>query len=86
MTYQLHQLDCLEWMQSQPNDSIDTILFSPPYNKKGLRGGVKTCENIWKGSNIDYAVYDDNLTEPDYQEWQKHWINILSAQDTQLGS
>ena len=75
MTYTLHQQDCLEWMQSQADDSIDTILFSPPYNKKGLRGGVKTCENIWKGSNIDYATYDDNLTELDYQAWQIKIVN-----------
>ena len=57
-------------MKTQPDDSIDMILFSPPYNKKGLRGGVKTCENIWSGSNIDYATYDDNMPEPEYQAWQ----------------
>jgi len=75
VTYQLHQQDCLEWMQQQPDALIDTILFSPPYNKKGLRGGVKTCENIWKGSNIDYATYDDNLTEAAYHEWQIKIVN-----------
>lgn len=70
MAYQVFQQDCLEWMASQPDDSIDMILFSPPYNKKGLRGGVKTCENIWSGSNIDYATYTDNMPEPEYQTWQ----------------
>jgi modification methylase len=73
--YQLYQQDCLEWMATQPSDSFNTIIFSPPYNKKGLRGGIKTCENIWRGSNIDYAVYDDNLPEADYQQWQ---INIVN--------
>ena len=62
MSYQLHQMDCLEWMKTQPDEAIDTIVFSPPYNKKGLRNGVKTSNNIWRGSNIDYATYDDNLT------------------------
>jgi modification methylase len=75
MTYQLHQMDCLEYMRSQPNNCIDTIIFSPPYNKKGLRGGTKTCENIWKGSNIDYASYDDNLPETEYQQWQIEIMN-----------
>ena len=75
MTYQLHQQDCLEWMRTQPDDSIDTIVFSPPYNKKGLRKGVKTSENIWRGSNIDYAVYDDNLPEAQYQAWQIEIVN-----------
>lgn len=32
MTYQLHQMDCLEWMQNQPMESVDIILTSPPYN------------------------------------------------------
>jgi site-specific DNA-methyltransferase (adenine-specific) len=32
MTYQLYQQDCIEWMQTQPADSIDIILTSPPYN------------------------------------------------------
>ena len=75
MTYQLHQQDCLEWMRTQPDSSMDTIVFSPPYNKKGLRGGVKTSENIWAGSNIDYATYDDNLPEEEYQAWQIDIVN-----------
>ena len=33
MTYQLHQQDCVEWMQSQLDASIDTIVSSPPYNR-----------------------------------------------------
>ena len=32
--------DCLDLMKTLPNDSIDCIITSPPYNKKGLRGGV----------------------------------------------
>ena len=32
MTYQLHQQDCITWMQSQPAESMDIILTSPPYN------------------------------------------------------
>jgi len=75
MTYQLHQQDCLEHLRSIPDDSIDTIIFSPPYNKKGVRDGVKTCTNIWSGSNIDYDVYDDNLPEPEYQAWQIEIVN-----------
>jgi site-specific DNA-methyltransferase (adenine-specific) len=75
MTYQLHQMDCLKYMRSQPSNSINTIIFSPPYNKKGLRNGVKTSNNIWRGSNIDYASYDDNLLETEYQSWQ---IDIMN--------
>jgi len=71
----LHQQDCLEYLKQQPSNSIDTIVFSPPYNKKGVREGVKTCTNIWSGSNIDYATYDDNLPEDQYQAWQVQIVN-----------
>jgi modification methylase len=57
-------------MQTQPDNSIDTIIFSPPYNKKGLREGVKTSTNIWNKANIDYVAYDDNMPEDEYQDWQ----------------
>ena len=32
MTYQLHQQDCLEWMATQPDQSVDCVLTSPPYD------------------------------------------------------
>lgn len=72
---ELHNQDCLTWMRQQPDNIFDTIIFSPPYNKKGLRGGVKTCENIWQGSNIDYSAYNDNLPEKQYQQWQQDIVN-----------
>ena len=75
MTYKLYQEDCLSWMRTQPADTIDTIIFSPPYNKLGLREGVKTCENIWAGSNVEYATYQDNLPEAEYQAWQIAVVN-----------
>jgi len=75
MTYTLHQQDCLDWMKQQADNSIDTILFSPPYNKKGFRGGQRTSTKLWNKANIDYATYDDNMPEADYQAWQ---INIMN--------
>jgi len=32
MAYQLHQQDCVEWMLTQPHESIDCVLTSPPYD------------------------------------------------------
>jgi modification methylase len=75
MTYQLHQMDCLEYMRSQPSNSIDTIIFSPPYNKKGFRGGQRTSTKLWDKANIDYATYDDNMPETEYQNWQIEIMN-----------
>jgi site-specific DNA-methyltransferase (adenine-specific) len=75
MTYQIHNQDCLEWMRTQPSDSIDTIIFSPPYNKKGFRGGVRTSTALWNKANIDYSVYDDNMPDQEYQQWQIQIVN-----------
>ena len=72
---QVINADCLDWMRIQPDNSIDTIIFSPPYNKKGLRGGRRTSTVLWSKANIDYATYDDNMPEPDYQQWQ---IDIMN--------
>jgi len=32
LTYQLHNQDCIGWMQQQPEATIDIIVTSPPYN------------------------------------------------------
>lgn len=62
--------DCLKAMSEIETDSIDLIVTSPPYNKKGLAGGkVNPGNQIWKKFNIDYSTYDDNLSEEDYSEW-----------------
>jgi modification methylase len=62
-------------MKTQADNSIDTILFSPPYNKKGFRNGVRTSTKLWNKANIDYSIYDDNLPEADYQQWQIDIVN-----------
>jgi site-specific DNA-methyltransferase (adenine-specific) len=67
--------DCINWMNTQQDDSIDTIIFSPPYNKKGLRNNVRTSTTLWAKANIDYATYNDSMPEDEYQQWQ---INIMN--------
>jgi modification methylase len=69
------QQDCLEWMRTQPDNCLDVVVSSPPYNKKGLRGGRRTSTQLWNNANIDYGKYDDNLTEHEYQAWQKQILN-----------
>lgn len=70
--------DCLEAMSKIESDTIDVIVTSPPYNKKGLVGGKKKLGNqVWKKFNIDYSTYDDNLTENDYSEWMIAILNEM---------
>lgn len=67
--------DCLVWMKSQLSESIDCIITSPPYNKKGLREGARTSENVWGGANIDYNNFGDNMPESEYHKWQQDIVS-----------
>lgn len=78
MKNQLIKGDCLEVMRSFDDDSIDAIVTSPPYNKKGLKGGKKKIGNqVWKKFNIDYNEYGDNLSEDDYANWMIEVLNEM---------
>ena len=48
----LIQKDCIEGMKELNSDSIDCIVTSPPYNKKGLLGNVKLGNQIWGKFNM----------------------------------
>ena len=65
-------------MKNIESNSIDTIITSPPYNKKGLIGGKKNIGNqVWKKFNIDYSKYDDNLPEEEYFFWMVEVLNEM---------
>jgi site-specific DNA-methyltransferase (adenine-specific) len=75
---QLIHGDCLKIMSNIDSDSIDTIMTSPPYNKKGLAGGkTKLGNQVWKNFNIDYAEYEDNLPESEYTLWMTQVLNEM---------
>ena len=64
---QLYHGDCLEVMKTLPDECVDLIITSPPYN---LGKTHHTGNNIFKS----YSEYNDNMPEPLYQQWQ---IEIL---------
>ena len=67
--------DCIEGMKELDADSIDCIVTSPPYNKKGLLGNVKLGNQIWGKFNIDYDTYGDDMPEDEYQAWIVEVLN-----------
>jgi len=71
----LKVIDCIEGLKELDDNSVDTIVTSPPYNKKGLLGKVTPGNQHWQKFNIDYATYDDNLPEEEYQSWQIELLN-----------
>ncbi|CAF1093001.1 unnamed protein product [Rotaria sp. Silwood1] len=48
-------IDCLKGLQMLPNNSVQCIVTSPPYNKLGLREGRPYY------GQIIYDTYDDNM-------------------------
>jgi site-specific DNA-methyltransferase (adenine-specific) len=75
MAHMFYNQDCLEWMKTQPDNSIDTIITSPPYNLRGFRNDPKVPSGFWSKSIINYGDHDDNMLERDYQQWQIEVIN-----------
>ena len=61
----LKQGDCLELMKELPDESVDLIITSPPYN---LGSKHHTGNNY-------HNPYPDDMPEGKYQEWQ---INVLN--------
>lgn len=69
--------DCLDVMKGIPDDSIDLIVTSPPYNKNGFRGHKDNSKGRgrWSGADISYGNYEDNLDEDIYKKWQVDILN-----------
>lgn len=63
----IKQIDALEGLKQLPDNSIQTIITSPPYNKFGL--------SKFGHRKIKYKGFTDDLPELEYQKWQ---IDILN--------
>lgn len=68
----IYNEDCLETLKKLPDDCIDLIITSPPYNKgywsrnRRVGNGFKT-----KSRRIDYGVFNDTMRPEDYEKWQR---------------
>ena len=65
--------DCVEVMQGMPDNSVDLIVTSPPYNKHSAKRKCGKTDS-WQKANIDYGDFEDDMPEEKYQEWQKQVI------------
>lgn len=72
----IHRGNCMELLKSLPDNSVDLVITSPPYNLRGLKTtyGKKAGKNQNTGyhwnDTIDYDGYEDDMTESLYQKWQ----------------
>jgi modification methylase len=69
----IHCADCLEFMKEIPDNSIDCIVTSPPYNKHSANR-VPSKHDSWQSAGIKYEEYKDDMPEEEYQKWQKQVI------------
>ena len=71
MLNKIYHGDCLEFMGKLPDECVDVVVTSPPYNKgwwsknRNPNNGFKT-----KSRRIDYGAYDDRMEPSKYAEWQ----------------
>jgi site-specific DNA-methyltransferase (adenine-specific) len=75
---QLIQGDCFKVLPTIPDESIDLVITSPPYNK-GLYDKHKRPGrlNTWRIRKIKYGEFEDNLPEEVYQKQQIDLLNEL---------
>ena len=73
--------DCLDVMKKIPNNSVELIVTSPPYNLKNSTGNGMKNGNGGKWSNAalkkGYSTYDDCLPHEDYVAWQRQCLTEM---------
>lgn len=69
MSYKLILGDCLEEMKKMPNESIDVVFTSPPYNDSGKTERDKAMKRHFKYENCE--------VREDWYEWQVECIDEM---------
>ena len=69
---------CLETLARLPNDSIDLVVTSPPYNMNlRIRNGEYTSRQIVKELSTKYAGFSDNMPIDEYYDFHKEVLEGL---------
>lgn len=69
-------------MKNFPNESIDLVITSPPYNLKNSTGNgmsVNTKTGKWAGNPLQngYTDHSDDMPYPEYVAWQKRCLSEM---------
>ncbi len=72
---------CEDVMKSIPDESVDIIVTSPPYNLKNSTGnGMKDGRGgKWANAALinGYDNYDDNMPYDEYIDWQRNCLTEM---------
>ena len=67
--------DCLSVMKQMPDECLDLVVTSPPYNLKNSTGnGMKDGRGgKWKNAALvnGYSHHNDNMPHEEYVQWQR---------------
>lgn len=73
--------DCIKIMSQMPDESVDLVVTSPPYNLKNSTGnGMKDGRGgKWANAALvnGYANYDDNMPYDEYVDWQRYCLEQM---------
>ena len=71
----------VEVMKEMPDESVDLVITSPPYNLKNSTGnGMKDGRGgKWKNAALvnGYSNYDDNMPHDEYVKWQRESLKEM---------
>lgn len=71
----IYNENCLQTLKKMPDDSVDLIITSPPYNMNlRINKGKYTSRQIVKELSTKYEGFDDNLPIEDYYNLHKDII------------
>jgi len=73
--------DCLEVMRKMPDNCLDLVVTSPPYNLKNSTGnGMKDGRGgKWAGAALvnGYSHHNDNMPHEEYAKWQRDCLTEM---------
>lgn len=74
--------NCIEVMKSMPDESIDLVVTSPPYNLKnstgnGMKAGTKSGR--WANNPLQngYKGHNDEMPHDQYVKWQRNCLSEM---------
>jgi len=77
---ELNKIYCesnLETMKRMPDNFVDLVVTSPPYNKGYYDKHTPHKSDAWKQRNISYGDFKDNLQPDEYVKQQRALLNEL---------
>ena len=74
----IYNEDCLKTLERLPDNSVDIVITSPPYNMNlRIRKGEYTSRQIVKEFSTKYDNFDDNLPIEKYYEFHSKVLKEL---------